>query len=136
MEGRGARAHSRLRVTGPAAQFGRGVMQDVSDKLLGQFVSCLEQKLGETAEPVPNEPPVEESTAEEPAVDEAAPPPPVTRVPPQPAPSVARTSATPPGGDDALDLGATVLPVLLKSYWKQGAVVLVVLLALIRWIRR
>ena len=33
-----------LQVTGKPAQFGRGVMQDVSDKLLGQFVSCLEQR--------------------------------------------------------------------------------------------
>lgn len=31
-----------LNVTGKVAQFGRGVMADVSSKLLGQFVSCLE----------------------------------------------------------------------------------------------
>ena len=35
-----------LAVTGKPAQFGRGVMQDVSDKLLGQFVACLEERLG------------------------------------------------------------------------------------------
>jgi carbon monoxide dehydrogenase subunit G len=35
-----------LAITGKPAQFGRGVMQDVSDKLLGQFVACLEQRLG------------------------------------------------------------------------------------------
>ena len=34
-----------LSVTGKPAQFGRGVMQDVSDKLLGQFVACLETRL-------------------------------------------------------------------------------------------
>src|ERR1044072_7306370 len=34
-----------LAITGKPAQFGRGVMQDVSDKLLGQFVDCLEQRL-------------------------------------------------------------------------------------------
>ena len=34
-----------LNITGKPAQFGRGVMQDVSDKLLGQFVACLEQRL-------------------------------------------------------------------------------------------
>ena len=34
-----------LAITGKPAQFGRGVMQDVSDKLLGQFVSCLEERL-------------------------------------------------------------------------------------------
>src|SRR5256714_7919732 len=31
-----------LTVTGKVAQFGRGVLADVSGKLLGQFVSCLE----------------------------------------------------------------------------------------------
>jgi carbon monoxide dehydrogenase subunit G len=35
-----------LVVTGKPAQFGRGVMQDVSDKLLGEFVQCLQTKLG------------------------------------------------------------------------------------------
>ena len=34
-----------LAVTGKPAQFGRGVMQDVSDKLLGQFLACLEHQL-------------------------------------------------------------------------------------------
>lgn len=38
-----------LSITGKPAQFGRGVMQTVSDKLLGQFVACLEDKLGEGA---------------------------------------------------------------------------------------
>jgi uncharacterized protein len=32
-----------LTVTGKVAQFGRGVMADVSTKLLGQFVDCLER---------------------------------------------------------------------------------------------
>jgi carbon monoxide dehydrogenase subunit G len=34
-----------LNVTGKVAQFGRGVMADVSSKLLGQFVTCLESKI-------------------------------------------------------------------------------------------
>ncbi|WP_374971355.1 SRPBCC family protein [Terrabacter sp. BE26] len=34
-----------LAVTGKPAQFGRGVMQDVSDKLLQQFVACIEKQL-------------------------------------------------------------------------------------------
>lgn len=34
-----------LAITGRAAQFGRGVMADVSAKLLGQFVQCLERNL-------------------------------------------------------------------------------------------
>ncbi len=38
-----------LSITGKPAQFGRGVMQDVSDKLLGQFAACLETMLSTTA---------------------------------------------------------------------------------------
>ena len=52
-----------LAVTGKPAQFGRGVMQDVSDKLLGQFVACLQTTLGapeaaqvSAADPQPGQP--------------------------------------------------------------------------------
>ena len=34
-----------LTVTGKPAQFGRGVMQDVSDRLLQQFIGCIEDRL-------------------------------------------------------------------------------------------
>ena len=108
-------------------------MQDVSDKLLDQFVSCLEQRLGESApEPAPEvatrpDPPVAaavtETAAPKPPVNNAAPPTPI------------RATAPPPA-DDAIDLGATVLPVLIKSYWKQGAIALVALLVILRWIKR
>ena len=40
-----------LAITGRAAQFGRGVMADVSTKLLGQFVSCLEKNVLGAAAP-------------------------------------------------------------------------------------
>ncbi len=36
-------------MTGKVAQFGRGVMADVSEKLIGQFVDSLEQKLVDAA---------------------------------------------------------------------------------------
>jgi carbon monoxide dehydrogenase subunit G len=39
-----------MTVTGRPAQFGRGVMADVSDKIVGQFSSCLANKLGTKAE--------------------------------------------------------------------------------------
>lgn len=120
-----------LAITGKPAQFGRGVMQDVSDKLLGQFVACLEQRLA-APEPAPEPPSQEEtplgaaaaasvaaSAAAAPAAPPAAPP------PPRPAPE-----------PEALDLGSAVLPVLLKSYWKQAAVALVVLAVLRRLLRR
>lgn len=38
-----------LKITGKVAQFGRGVMQDVSEKLLGQFAECLATKLEGTS---------------------------------------------------------------------------------------
>ncbi len=34
-----------MRVTGPAAQFGRGVMQDVSAKLMQRFADCLAEEM-------------------------------------------------------------------------------------------
>ena len=43
----GTRVHveTDMRVTGPAAQFGRGVMQDVSAKLMGRFADCLAEEM-------------------------------------------------------------------------------------------
>ena len=48
-DGTGTRADvvTDLAVTGKPAQFGRGVMQDVSDKLLMSFIACIEKRLGE-----------------------------------------------------------------------------------------
>ena len=51
-----------------------------------------------------------------------------------------RTAALPPppqpAQDDALDLGATVLPVLAKTYWRQAVALVLVLLVLRRLLRR
>lgn len=47
-----------LNVTGKPAQFGRGVLADVSGKLLDQFVECLEKDLLVDAEPAPVDAPV------------------------------------------------------------------------------
>ncbi|MFG2561309.1 SRPBCC family protein [Streptomyces sp. NPDC048496] len=38
-----------LTITGRPAQFGRGVMSDVSDRLIGQFAGCLSAQLSEAA---------------------------------------------------------------------------------------
>lgn len=60
-----------LSITGKPAQFGRGVIQDVSDKLLGVFVDCLAGKLGPEAsdETLEAEPPAAADVA-----DSSAPP--------------------------------------------------------------
>ena len=53
--------------------------------------------------------------------------------PPRP---VAAPRPAAPAQDDALDLGAAVLPVLVKGYWKQGVGGLAVLLVVWRLLRR
>ncbi|MEO5708311.1 MAG: SRPBCC family protein [Nocardioidaceae bacterium] len=119
-----------LAITGKPAQFGRGVIEDISNKLLQQFVTCLQDKVGAD---VPQEPP-----AEAPATTGSAPqaePTPITgtTVPPTPPPLF----STPPpvaaprpssSGDDSLDLGTTVLPILAKTYGPQIGIALVALL--------
>jgi uncharacterized protein len=57
-----------LTVTGRPAQFGRGVMAEVGDRLVGQFAQCLAERLAAPAEPTPQaeEVTAEEVTAEEP----------------------------------------------------------------------
>ncbi len=111
-------------------------MQDVSDKLLGQFVACLEHRLaldeGGTAAPA-------EAAEAAPAAAQPAPAEPVAVEPAAPAPAPdAPAAPTPPAAppqDDAIDLGSTVLPVLVKTYWRPvagAAVALVVVWWLIR----
>jgi carbon monoxide dehydrogenase subunit G len=45
-----------LSITGKPAQFGRGVMQEVSDKLLTRFVDCIESRLEDAAPPQAHDP--------------------------------------------------------------------------------
>ena len=54
-----------LTVTGKVAQFGRGVMADVSEKLLGQFVQNLEAKVLSQPSPEPSAAPEESAAAAE-----------------------------------------------------------------------
>jgi carbon monoxide dehydrogenase subunit G len=155
-DGDGTRADVRtdLAVTGKPAQFGRGVMQDVSDKLLGQFVACIESQFadgsdgsaaGPTAAPRSDAPesgsgpPESGSGASASAIDAPAsssgasaepgdsaspadldvPAGPTPSPSPRPAPSERprpQPAAAARQGDDAIDLGSTVVPVLLRRY--------------------
>jgi carbon monoxide dehydrogenase subunit G len=122
-----------LAITGKPAQFGRGVIQDVSDKLLQQFVDCLQSKVGapQQGEPEPAPQPAPQS-----APQPQPQPQPESEPAPQPAAEPARaTAASSMDGQDALDLGATVLPALARAYWKQAAGVLLALLVLRRLLR-
>jgi carbon monoxide dehydrogenase subunit G len=115
-DGDGTRADvtTDLAITGKPAQFGRGVMQDVSDKLLQQFVACIESQF-DAAPAADAEAPSDMTLATAAFVAStfgAA-----HDSTPAPAPSIPRVGrAVSEESDDALDLGATVLPVLLKSY--------------------
>lgn len=125
-----------LNITGKPAQFGRGVMQDVSDKLLGQFAACLETKLGAerpapptpTAEPEPVASADQQVEMEFDMTDDD---------------SAGRTAVSPPapemGGGSDIHLGRTVLPALVKNYWPYAAAtggVLAGLWALVHRLRR
>lgn len=148
-----------LAITGKPAQFGARMMQEVSDKLLGQFVECLQGRVGggegeavETAAPAAPAPTPPAQATTPSVVPPSGGPGPSTPAPAAsgPAPAAAVSTASPSAGgapvsgggkpagaDDALDLGATVLPVLLKMYGKQiaaGLGLLVVILWL--WRRR
>ena len=121
-----------LQITGKPAQFGRGVMQDVSDKLLQQFIACIESRFaagGAGAETPPAAGATAEGAAAPAATGEgagAAAAPATAGATAQaavaPEPAAAPSRPVPPRtapartADDAIDLGATVLPVVLKSY--------------------
>ena len=62
-----------LNVTGKVAQFGRGVMADVSAKLLGQFVKSLEENVLGADEPTVEAAAESVSATSEPEAIEAAP---------------------------------------------------------------
>jgi uncharacterized protein len=42
-----------IQISGPAAQFGRGVMEEVSSKLMARFAACLAEEMGADSEPSP-----------------------------------------------------------------------------------
>jgi carbon monoxide dehydrogenase subunit G len=145
-----------MRVTGPAAQFGRGVMQDVSAKLMTRFADCLAEQMQAS--------PDVETTDEAPAEEAAAPAAPAApETPAEPAESTATTpgassgvssaaATEPPSAssgastaqqapptsrptDDVLDLGEASRDAVLKRLAPVAAGV-VALLILIRIIRR
>ena len=145
-----------LAITGKPAQFGRGVMQDVSDKLLQQFVTCIESQFeAMPAEGTPTEATATSESAVAAHADDDSPSPsglahgmPLPQYREEvaddegmalspaeiaeglgeaggaaataaaPRHTAALSSAKPKAAqaDDSIDLGATVLPVILKSY--------------------
>ncbi|WP_185996308.1 SRPBCC family protein [Nocardioides campestrisoli] len=143
-----------LSITGKPAQFGRGLMQDVSDRLLGQFVACLEERHAATSgAPAPavevDVEVVEVATGVDGMVEmvgvavgevaptEAAPaeatPAEVdpAEVDPGPGADQPEGRASFPGSADAIDLGGAVLPALARrpGTWLAAGVLLLLVVA-------
>jgi uncharacterized protein len=119
--------HTSLNVTGRPAQFGRGVMADVSAKLIGVFANNLADMLatgnGSAPEPALPEPAVQ-------ATAHAAP------VPTATAPASTTPTAAPAPSEDSLNLLQVAgLPVLKRIAAPAGAL-LAVLASLLIWRRR
>jgi len=110
-----------LTITGRPAQFGRGLIQDVSNKLLDQFTTCLKTKLDTT--PTDATPPPSDAPAAQDAPPASTPPPP--EAPPPPVSEPVEVS---------LDLGGTILPVLARraAPYLIGAILALLLRRLIR----
>ncbi len=154
-----------LSITGKPAQFGRGVISDVSDKLLDQFVTCVSGRFTEgLGEPEAEtnadqsegvapghdsgtEPTVElgavpgdvDSPLDTPAAPTTAAPaaePPPAAAKPTPQP---RAYAYKPPTDSSqpdFNIVATVAPVLLKRYWPVLSGLLLAVLVLSKILKR
>ncbi len=128
-----------MNVTGKPAQFGRGVIQDISDKLLAQFVQCVAGTVGggQAAEPAagtatgPSAAGPETVEPDEPASTgpSAAAASPVTR------PSAGESPLPRSAPSAELDLGLTMWPILVRRF---GPVALgvVAVLSLVVWLAR
>ena len=65
------RVETDMHLTGRAAQFGRGIQQDVAEKLLGRFADCLEKEIiGEEAEEEAEQPAAEAEPSSDGAAEE------------------------------------------------------------------
>lgn len=107
-----------LNITGRPAQFGRGIMEDVATRMLGDFAKRLEQEVGRppASGTAPEAPKLDTAAADH--ADQASP----NGSPSQPA------SAAPASGDEPLlDLGEVIAGPLAK----RGAVALAVLLVVL-----
>ncbi|GAY08981.1 SRPBCC family protein [Pseudonocardia sp. N23] len=118
-----------LTITGRPAQFGRGVISDVSEKIIGQFAGCLTDKLGGTGRDAAAAAPVAPS-ADAPAVAAPTSAPTSSTAGSEAPKPVTSPRSTPTGGPvrseiDAIDLldtaGAPVLKRLAPVVGVLGA---------------
>lgn len=121
-----------LNITGKPAQFGRGVMVDVGNKLIGQFADCLAGKLTagdaaasseDSAAPPDRDLPVDSAAVDTPAVDP---------------PALRRVVAQPSQGVEPIDLLGSAGPAVAKRLMPVVAASVLISLAVVlrRLIRR
>ena len=117
----GAEIHleSEFSVSGKAAQFGRGVMEEVGEKLMDDFARRLGEQIGAAAPDIAAE--ATPDAGADTAADVPAAAPAATPVAPAP-------DAPPPAGE-ALDIGSAVWGPLLKRLALPAVIVLAVLAA-------
>jgi carbon monoxide dehydrogenase subunit G len=112
-----------LAITGKPAQFGRGVMVDVGNKLIGQFADCLAGKLAKADGP---------AAAAPVAASAVSAPPPAASQPdsPQTSPEAPAEEVTP------IDLMASAGPAVLKRLAPVALLLAVLVLAIVLRRRR
>lgn len=135
-----------MTVTGRPAQFGRGVMADVSDKIVGQFSSCLANKLGKSGEAAAPESAAAPAAGASSTDTSSAKPAAATKTAPAPAASTASANGVAPklaaapepthGEVDAIDLLDTAGAPLLKRLGPLLVGLLVVFIVIRRSRRR
>ncbi len=140
-DGTRVRVETDMRITGPAAQFGRGVMQDVSAKMMGRFAECLAGLMGDDGAPAAGAAPAEEATDALPAEEKPAPAeekPAPAEEKPAPAAAAPPPSPSPPPRptEEVLDLGEVSRDAVLKRVAPVAAGALGLLLLLVLRRRR
>jgi uncharacterized protein len=145
-EGTKVHVETDMRITGAAAQFGRGVMQDVSAKMMKRFAECLAQEIGSGSTETPaEEEPVMAAPEPAPSAGDGAEVPSASsgvssaeaEPPPSASSGVSSATAEPSPSrptEDVLDLGEVSRDAVLKRALPVvgAAVALLVLLRLIR----
>ena len=96
-------AQTELQITGPQAQFGRGVIEDVGKRVLAEFSQRLEQKIAGTAEDAESVPAAQGGPPSGAAPPAGAPPPPGA------APRAGPPAPAPPPVANELDVGSLVM---------------------------
>jgi carbon monoxide dehydrogenase subunit G len=107
-------AETDLQITGRQAQFGRGIMQDVAGRMLGQFAQRFEDYLLEGDPANANGTAAAAGTADAPRA--SAPP----------------RATAPAADDDAMDLGSVITQIPALRYAGAAAIVIALLALLLR----